>query len=144
MSEPEDIMAPWKIMYVSLATVPIDRSSAVIEDIARVSIARNRALNVTGALICSAGAFAQILEGEADAVQSLMRTIASDPRHTDLVYLFDGPVAERRFTTWTLPLARSSHFVSRQIAEARSTISPASKARAIGHLEAFMLGMARD
>lgn len=69
-------------------------------DIARVALARNADLCVTGALYFDRLRFFQTLEGERETLDALMRAIAADPRHLDLRVLIDEPIRVRRFEGW--------------------------------------------
>src|SRR4051812_40466226 len=64
--------------------------------------ARNKGLDVTGALIFSEGLFAQILEGEETAVKQIFQSIQRDRRHTDLYVLPNEPYEQRRFQSWSM------------------------------------------
>lgn len=65
----------------------------------------NARLGVTGILLYSEGTFFQVLEGEADVLDGLMRVIAKDPRHTDIVTIVREPIAWRSFADWTMGYA---------------------------------------
>ncbi|MFO7855163.1 MAG: BLUF domain-containing protein [Paracoccaceae bacterium] len=69
-------------------------------DIARVALARNASLDVTGALYFDRLRFFQMLEGERATLDALMLGIAADPRHLDLQVLIEGPIRVRRFGRW--------------------------------------------
>jgi len=71
-------------------------------DIARVSLARNAALGVTGALYFDRLRFFQTLEGERQTLDALMLSIAADPRHLDLRIMIDGPIRVRSFARWQM------------------------------------------
>jgi hypothetical protein len=72
------------LLYVSRSLIaPTDRE-AIVADIVTVSHSRNASVGVTGALISTEAAFAQILEGPAAAVDELMLRIRRDSRHTDV------------------------------------------------------------
>ena len=67
-----------------------------------VARVRNANLNVTGALIATAGAFAQCLEGPRASIDKLMISIDRDPAHTELRVILDQAVVGRRFPHWAL------------------------------------------
>lgn len=78
-------------------------SAEAIHQIGRISRRNNRALDVTGVLICSGGFFFQILEGEADAVDALYVKILADKRHTDILCLkTENDISERLFPDWSM------------------------------------------
>ncbi len=67
-----------------------------------VARSRNRAMNVTGALVFNDGCFAQILEGGREELNHLFSAIQADPRHCNVTLLQRGPVAERAFGDWAM------------------------------------------
>lgn len=64
--------------------------------------ARNKASNVTGALLFTALGFAQVLEGARDVVEPLFERIGIDPRHTDVTVLSFTPTERRSFPDWPM------------------------------------------
>ncbi len=65
----------------------------------------NEANDITGFLLATRGAFAQVLEGEAARLSETYARIEADPRHTGLQVLSRAPVAERLFSGWTMGVA---------------------------------------
>jgi hypothetical protein len=51
-------------------------------------------------LLYSGEHFAQLIEGEAEAIASTMAAIERDRRHEGLRRLIDGPAEKRRFGAW--------------------------------------------
>ena len=94
----------YRLAYVSRSAlegdaVQVDASLAAILATSR----RNNAdAGVSGALLFSAGWFAQVLEGDWDGVQATFERIQCDPRHLDTVVLQAGPVAELEFADWAM------------------------------------------
>lgn len=71
------------------------------------SAARNNAAaGITGLLLFNGRNFLQLLEGERDAVDSLLDRVESDPRHSGVVVVTDLEVAERSFPDWSMRLLR--------------------------------------
>ncbi len=62
----------------------------------------NRRDDVTGALICRADAYLQMLEGPGPAVDATFARIRKDDRHVDVQLLYRRPVAERLFPGWSM------------------------------------------
>ena len=63
----------------------------------------NARLDVSGLLLYNgANTFFQILEGEADTVNSLYRKIRSDDRHTQVTCLLRAEIIERSFSNWRM------------------------------------------
>jgi hypothetical protein len=109
-------MTLFSLLYASRSLVPPEETDAALAALVDVSRSRNAAAQVTGCLICGAGRFAQILEGERHAVEAIMHSILQDQRHTEVAILEQGNVLERRFAGWALGYAGPSLFVGRTIA----------------------------
>jgi hypothetical protein len=62
----------------------------------------NRALDITGALMTSDDAFAQVLEGEESAVRELFARISADERHDHVDVLQEQAVPGRTFGRWAM------------------------------------------
>jgi len=89
-----------RLSYVSRAAV--DRCSADFMDLARVSLQRNNADGITGALYYDDDQFFQVLEGEEAAVRATFARIGRDPRHHSVAVLSDGPADSRLFAGWAM------------------------------------------
>lgn len=103
-------------LYVSRSRLTAQEAAAQIDDIVAVARAGNERLDVTGTLIFTGCYFAQYIEGAPESVAKLRAIIVADNRHTDLVTLSEGPIAARRFATWSLAYAGPSQFVARTVA----------------------------
>ncbi len=105
----------FSLLYVSQSNLrpPSDRTE--IKKIVTRARLLNKELNVTGALLCTAGRFAQILEGPEESIRIIMRSIESDPRHRNIKVLSEDTLPERRFPQWTLAYQGSSLYVDRHI-----------------------------
>ena len=88
------------LAYASNALVPAH--SAEMLDIARACLRNNPRLGVTGALYFDGHQFYQVLEGDETVLACLFDTIRNDPRHTDVTLVFRKPIAQRRFTDWSM------------------------------------------
>ncbi len=62
---------------------------------------------VTGFLMVTPAAFAQVLEGEQHNVAETYGRIVIDPRHGEIRLLVEEPIADRRFPHWSMGLAES-------------------------------------
>ena len=62
----------------------------------------NARRQIVGGLLFGEGYFLQCLEGEADAVMALYRTIAADKRHGDVKVLSNASITTRSFGTWSM------------------------------------------
>ncbi len=75
--------------------------STVVGQILRQSRERNHRLKLSGALLFDGERFCQLLEGDPDTTQALMRRIERDPRHCRVQLLLDTPrPAPRMMTQW--------------------------------------------
>jgi hypothetical protein len=63
---------------------------------------RNKADNVTGALLFTASGFAQVLEGSRDVVERTFDRISADRRHSDVAVLSFTPTERRSFPDWSM------------------------------------------
>ena len=62
----------------------------------------NKRSDITGALICRADVYLQLLEGPEAAVDATFARIAKDNRHLDVVRLSYIPVTARLFPLWSM------------------------------------------
>lgn len=92
------------IIYASRETEAFDpaRLDALLAE-ARV---RNAAEGITGLLLYAGGSFLQLLEGDAEAVESTYGRIAADPRHADVRLLARDEVGERMVGDWSMGFER--------------------------------------
>ena len=63
---------------------------------------KNAYKGITGMLLYKDGNFMQMIEGEATALHTLRQSITNDPRHHQLLVIFDEPAETRLFTDWTM------------------------------------------
>jgi len=74
-------------------------------DIGRIlaSCQRNNAiLGITGLLIVKDNLFLQVLEGEAEAIQTVFHRIQTDSRHQDIIVINWEPIEKRVFPSWSM------------------------------------------
>lgn len=64
--------------------------------------AANAATNITGVLVHTGNRFLQIIEGEPDTIEMLLRRIEADTRHGDISVVLDEPVGVRLFAQWNM------------------------------------------
>lgn len=91
------------VVYRSRAVAP--QSFEDLQHLTRAAQARNQREAVTGVLLHDDSSFFQWLEGPADGVERVMRSIRGDPRHTDIDVLDRRPSSARRFDGWDMRLA---------------------------------------
>lgn len=89
-----------QVFYVSRASQGMNEAS--VRPILYTSQQNNRRQDVTGCLLFSGQHFAQTLEGDAGVITELVRKIAADPRHHDVVVLVDRSVDTRLHPYWSM------------------------------------------
>ena len=92
-------MAFYRLIYMSR---PFGYDSAMLGGILLGARRNNRRDDVTGALICRADLYLQLLEGPEAAVTAAYARIARDDRHVDVERLVGGTVADRMFPAWDM------------------------------------------
>lgn len=73
-----------------------------LDRVFRSSLPKNERLSITGALGFSGLTYVQLLEGPPAAIDELLRTLESDPRHTGLVILMRGASHRRLLPGWSM------------------------------------------
>lgn len=119
------------LLYVSCSQLGAGERRSAIDNIVRVSQARNRQLRVTGALLATERHFAQIIEGPRASIDVLMTSINADPRHRDIIVVASGPCADRQFSEWALAYAGASIFIDRKLGAAFRTDRHQSTGRTV-------------
>ncbi|MFY3383143.1 BLUF domain-containing protein [Paracidovorax sp. MALMAid1276] len=92
--------ALYEVLYVS--TLAPGQPLSVVADIAARARQANAVLDITGLLIFDGQRFCQQLEGPQKAVLKLIDRIRDDPRHVSVEVLHHGPLAGRRFQSFSL------------------------------------------
>jgi hypothetical protein len=91
-------------------------------------------------LLFKDGNFMQVLEGPEAAVRATHARIVSDPRHSGLITLLQGPVAARSFGGWSMAfrnlndsaahtIAGYDDFLNTPLTDARFTHDPTAAQR---------------
>lgn len=86
----------YAISYVS--TVSSNLNETDIQAILHYSREWNIAHEITGILLYSEGNFFQVLEGDKKLVEDLFKRIENDPRHYDLIRIFQKKIQQEKFT----------------------------------------------
>ena len=84
------------------ASRPFDFDEGVLVAILTVARSCNERDGITGALICRADLYLQLLEGPEDMVEAAYRRIERDRRHLDVKLLSRRSVTERLFSGWAM------------------------------------------
>lgn len=133
------------LLYVSESCLSWPQDQHEVDDIVAVARCRNEQLSITGALIYTRTHFAQVLEGEGTALDSVMASIARDPRHRNIHVVADDPLAARYFPDWTMAYSGPSFYVDRQIRPLlNDATDPARARRAAAGLLSLMREFAAD
>ena len=91
-----------RVVYVSEKT---DVSDTTLKDIIASSKANNPKEDITGCLLSGSNSFLQLLEGPAEATNTLYSKISRDNRHKNVITLCDEKIDERLFLLWSMKLA---------------------------------------
>ncbi len=84
------------------ASRPFDFDEGTLVAILTVARSCNERDAITGALICRADAYLQLLEGPEEKVEAAYRRIQGDRRHLDVKLLSRRNVTERLFPGWAM------------------------------------------
>lgn len=96
----------YQIVYVSTATREYGKDE--LERILAASRRNNSADGVTGMLCYHGGTFFQMLEGERDKVEAVMKRVAADPRHYGVMVLLEQEVSSRDLPDWSMAFSQVS------------------------------------
>lgn len=89
-----------QLFYLSRADSKITEQD--VRQILLVAQRNNRQKDITGCLLYSGAHFAQVLEGDAKALDEVLGSIKNDARHHSIVVALDHEVLERRFPDWSM------------------------------------------
>jgi hypothetical protein len=84
------------------ASQPFGFDDSMLNGILADARLNNRRHDITGALICRADLYLQLIEGPRDAIQSTFERIARDNRHNDVTRLDFDVVTQRLFPSWSM------------------------------------------
>jgi len=90
----------YTLVYVS--TLSKTMSDGDVEQLLDVSRSNNARHGVTGMLVFRGQRVMQLLEGDEGDVRALFRRISDDPRHTDVVRVWESTQHSRRFPDWSM------------------------------------------
>ncbi|MEG4416909.1 BLUF domain-containing protein, partial [Microcoleus sp. C2C3] len=97
-------MSLYRLVYYSANRIPSanEHFRSEVDQILAKSRRNNALVDLTGALMFSAGYFGQVLEGPQAAIEATFERIQQDPRHGDVSLLEFVPVAARSFDKWAM------------------------------------------
>lgn len=87
-----------RLFYVSTASPDVD--DTILETIVELAQRHNYDNEISGALSFNGFNFAQVLEGERDAIFSLYEKIKRDVRHAGVILIGEKPISERLYSEW--------------------------------------------
>ncbi len=131
-----------RLVYIStslLAHDPNERRQ--IDDILLTSRRNNDAFKVTGALLATDHGFAQVLEGERDAVEATYARIVRDPRHRDIALILSDSIEARKFPEWAMAYIGPSQSADEAVAHVTNMIPASQSGEAARGLATFMSQM---
>jgi Sensors of blue-light using FAD len=121
------------LMQLVYASTPFGFSNPLLNSILSVARRNNERDGITGALICRADLYLQMLEGERSAVTATFQRILGDDRHLDVVLIWSGDATERLFPEWSMrdDPARSWMWTQAQVAQGAVDAASAEDVRAV-------------
>jgi len=90
------------IVYISEYSGSEAEIDQVLESITLKAKTNNPEYDVTGVLFYQNGKFVQIIEGEEESLNKLMKRIESDSRHSNIKYLVNEEIQNHAFKDWNM------------------------------------------
>jgi len=90
------------ITYISDYTGDAATIDHELRNIVSIAKEENPKHGITGVLFYHKGNFVQVIEGEEEALRSLMVNLENDSRHKNIEYLMDEPITARDFSSWNM------------------------------------------
>jgi hypothetical protein len=103
------------LLYVSRSLLRLPQEAGEVDRIVAVARRENARLGVTGALVFTRAHFAQVLEGDEQAVEALMERIGKDRRHDGVRVVSKSMREARLFPQWSMAYSGGSLYVDRHI-----------------------------
>lgn len=125
-----------RLVYCSRSALGAGEESAceAVVRILEVSRANNTRFGITGALLFSAGCFAQVLEGPLPALERTFERIQRDRRHCNVTMLQIGRLGQRAFGDWSMAFAgdpRGAHPLASTTVNRAFSITPTEAGREV-------------
>lgn len=133
----------FSLAYVSRPTSSQTSRAETLLDIQMVSIARNSSLDITGVLITTSTYIAQVLEGPASAVNTVMASILRDSRHHDIVVIKQCEASTRCFPLWRVMQFDQSHFADTALVPMLAAVHAEPSGEALFRFESFINALGR-
>jgi Sensors of blue-light using FAD len=121
------------LMQLYYASTPFGFTNPLLNQILSASRRNNARDGITGALICRADLYLQVLEGPRSAVTTTFQRILADDRHFDVALISSGDVADRMFPQWHMrdDPARSWMWTQAEVAGGAVDAASAEDVRAV-------------
>jgi hypothetical protein len=121
------------LMQLFYASTPFGFDNPVLNQILSVSRRNNERDQITGALICRADLYLQMLEGPRAAVTATFQRILADDRHLDVTLIGSGDITWRLFPRWHMrdDPARSWMWTQEQVANGAIDAASSDDVRAV-------------
>lgn len=121
------------LMQLIYASRPFGFSGDMLDDILMAARRNNKRDGLTGALICRADLFLQMLEGPRDKVTATFGRILRDDRHLEVSLVWSGDAPARLFGEWDMldDPARSWMWSREDVRAGAMVRASAAEARAV-------------
>ncbi|NKE44359.1 BLUF domain-containing protein [Roseomonas frigidaquae] len=121
------------LMQLIYASRPFGFSGEILDDILMAARRNNKRDGLTGALICRADLFLQMLEGPRDKVTATFGRILRDDRHLEVSLVWSGDAPARLFGEWDMldDPARSWMWSREDVRAGAMVRASAAEARAV-------------
>jgi Sensors of blue-light using FAD len=129
------------LLYVSRSLLRLPQELGEVDRIVAVARRENARLAVTGALVFTRAHFAQVLEGDEQAVEALMERIRKDRRHGQVTVVSQGERDARLFPQWSMAYSGGSLYVDRHI---KPLLAAAPEPGATGPLAGKLVRLMRE
>ena len=91
-----------RMLQIAYASRPFGFDAPMLNSILVQARSLNRKADITGALICRADLYLQLIEGPEAAIEAVYLRIARDDRHLEVRPLLRRTVTERLFAGWEM------------------------------------------
>ena len=121
-----------RLIQIVYASRPFGFDAATLNQILDVSRANNVRDGLTGALICRADLYIQLLEGPEAAVDATLARIEGDDRHLEISHLVRELITERLFPGWAMRDDPARSWMWTQTEVAGGAIERATRSEVLG------------
>lgn len=128
----------FRLIYRSHNLIPAEARKRDLGVLFSTARSHNKAVDVTGALLCSDDVFVQVLEGPEESVRSLFDHISGDPRHDSVSVIESGYVGPRAFSRWAMAEVGDEGEADIPLIAHRDGISPSAGRRTTEEQEALL------